>query len=99
MLIPTLINCFCALDALDNEATRCDITYLTLNEHWLRGSTLDGDVKYKLTLLLIGTGHNNEWKRNDVQLHDAAVLILLLLLGEDKKEDMLLLLLLEDVTN
>ena len=65
----------------------------------MRGSTLDDDVKYKLTLLLIGTGHNNEWKRNEVQLHDAAVLLQLLLLGEEKKEDMLVLLLVEDATN
>jgi hypothetical protein len=65
----------------------------------LRGNTVDGDLKYKLTLLLIGSGHNNEWKRNEVQLHDAAALLLLLLLGEEKKEDMLLLLLVEDATN
>jgi hypothetical protein len=60
MLIPTLINCFCVSEALDNVVMRCDITYLTLNEHWLRGSTLDGEVKYNETLLLKETGHNNE---------------------------------------
>jgi hypothetical protein len=31
-----------------------------LNAHWLRGNTLDGEVKYNETLLLKGTGHNNE---------------------------------------
>ena len=60
MLIPTLINCFCASEALGIEVMRCDITYSTLNAHWLRGNTLDGEVKYNETLLLKGTGHNNE---------------------------------------
>src|ERR1700716_1669676 len=52
MLIPTLINCICASEASDNEVTRCDIIDSTLNEYWLRGSTLDGVMKCKLALLL-----------------------------------------------
>jgi hypothetical protein len=51
----------------------------------MRGNTLDGDVKYKLTLLRIGTGHTKEWE--ELQLHDVAASPLLLILGIVEEEE------------
>ena len=85
MLIPTLINCFCASEALGNEVMRCDIIKSTSNVHSMRGNTVDGDVKYKLTLLRIGTGHTKEWE--ELQLHDVAASLLLLILGIVEEEE------------